>query len=160
MWIVRAYKQNQTTIIMKAIINILIQFVWVSISIITGGLIAMYIFESPLLKSIFSGVFSIFVYFLLASITYIIKAAKDPDVQAASNLGMSITRFRHYQRLWDEYQEYMKEHGIYSRESEEKFKEIYSQIKNPNEWRRYGQYREELQRKEMEETIDRIRHDN
>lgn len=140
----------------KTIINILIQFVWVAVSLITGGLISMSIFESPLLKSIFSGVFTILVYCILYIIVNSIKASRDPDVRAASKLGMTVTRFHHYQRLFDEYQEFMEKHGYYSRESEEKFKEIFEQVKNPNEWRRYGKYREELQHKEMEEMINKL----
>lgn len=82
-----------------------------------------------------------------------IKAMKDPDVQAASNLKMSITRFHLYQRLWNEYQDYMKVHGIHSRDSEEKFKEIFKQIPNPNEWRRFGQYMEQKGREKMMNEI-------
>jgi len=128
---------------MKAFFNIIIQFIWIAVSLIIGGLISMSIFESPLWKSIFSGVFTILVYFLLGLITYSIKAARDPDVKAASSLGMSITRFYKYQRLYDEYQDFMEKHGSLSRASEEKFSEILKQINNLNEWRRYQQYRYE-----------------
>ena len=77
------------------------------------------------------------------------KAMKDPDVHIASNLRMSIKRYRHYQRLYDEYDAFMLEHGADSQASEDKFLEIFKQIDNPNEWRRYQAYREEKQREEF-----------
>lgn len=73
-----------------------------------------------------------------------VKAMKDPDVQIASTLRMSITRYRHYQKLYDEYQEFMLKHGANSQASEKKFIEIFKQIDNPNEWRRYQAYREQI----------------
>lgn len=76
------------------------------------------------------------------------KALKDPDVQIASNLHMSVARYRHYQKLYDEYQEFMLKHGIHSQASEKKFIEIFKQINNPNEWRRYQAYRDQKQREE------------
>lgn len=101
------------------------------------------------MKSILGGILAILAGGIIWWIIETIKAIKDPDVQAASNLRMSISRYRLYKRLWDEYQEYMKVHGINSKESEEKFKEIFKQVPNPNEWRRFGQYMEEKQMKEM-----------
>ena len=81
------------------------------------------------------------------------KALKDPDVQIASNLRMSIKRYRHYQRLYDEYQAFMLEHGAHSQASEKKFLEIFKQIDNPNEWRRYQAYRDEKQREEYKNEL-------
>lgn len=107
------------------------------------------------MKSILGGIIAIFAGGIIWWIIETIKAIKDPDVQAASNLRMSISRYRLYKRLWDEYQEYMKVHGINSKESEEKFKEIFKQVPNPNEWRRFGQYMEEKQRKEMMEKFQK-----
>jgi len=79
---------------------------------------------------------------------------KDPDVQIASDLRMSVKRYRHYQRLYDEYQSFMIEHGVHSQASEKKFAEIFKQIDNPNEWRRYQTYREQKQRNEyMKELL-------
>lgn len=77
-----------------------------------------------------------------------VKAMKDPDVLIASDLRMSIKRYRHYKRLYDEYHDYMLKHGANSRASEKKFVEIFKQIDNPNEWRRYQAYREQKQRNE------------
>lgn len=82
-----------------------------------------------------------------------IKAVKDPDVQAASSLKMSITRFHNYQKLYDEYQAVMLKHGVHSAAAERKFAEIFKQIDNPNEWRRYQAYREQKQRMEFMSEI-------
>ena len=81
------------------------------------------------------------------------KAMKDPDVQIASNLRMSIKRYRHYQRLYDEYQAFMLERGADSQASEKKFLEIFKQIDNPNEWRRYQAYREEKQMEDYKNEL-------
>lgn len=72
-----------------------------------------------------------------------IKAMKDPDVQIATSLRMSVKRYRHYQKLYDEYQAFMMEHGVHSSASEKKYLEIFRQINDPNEWRRYQQFREQ-----------------
>lgn len=76
------------------------------------------------------------------------KAMRDPDVQIATDLRMSVKRYRHYQRLYDEYKDFMLQHGVNNQASEKKFIEIFKQIDNPNEWRRYQAYREQKQRNE------------
>lgn len=81
------------------------------------------------------------------------KAMKDPDVQIASNLRMSIKSYRRYQRLYDEYQAFMLQHGSNSQASEKKFLELFKHIDNPNEWRRYQAYREQKQREEFFKEI-------
>ncbi len=134
---------------MKAAINILIQLFWMILCLFLAYLIASAIFNKTILVYLFSALFAVIIYFVIYWIQESIKSTKDPDMQAASNLKMSITRFRLYQRLWNEHQEYMKVHGINSRESEEKFKEIFKQIPNQNEWKRFGQYMEKKQREEM-----------
>lgn len=78
---------------------------------------------------------------LIMFIWHFAKALKDPDVQKASELGMSIARYRKYQRLFDEYQNFMEMHGIDTSAANEKFKEIWKQIDNQDEWRRYSAYR-------------------
>lgn len=79
--------------------------------------------------------------FIILFVRAAYKAKDDPDVQAASDLRMTLNRYRLYTRLYDEYQEYMDIHGANSKESIDKFKEIFKQIPNPNEWRRYSEYR-------------------
>ena len=86
-----------------------------------------------------------------------IKAIKDPDVQIAANLRMSINRYRHYQHLYDEYQSFMLEHGANSRASERKYREIFKQINNQNEWRRYQTYREQKALADLKERIAELK---
>lgn len=82
------------------------------------------------------------------------KSVKDPDVQTASNLKMSLTSFRKYQKLYDDYQEFMATHGVNSSDSEKYYlKNIFPQIKNQNEWRRYQNFREQ---KAQEERLNEI----
>lgn len=134
---------------MKAFVNIIIQFFWLFLSY----LIASAMFDKMVWICLFSGLFFVIINFVIYWIQESIKAVKDPDVQAASDLRMSISRFRLYKRLWDEYQEYMEVHGTNSKESNEKFKEIFKQIPNPNEWRRFGDYMVAKQQEEMMNEI-------
>lgn len=79
-----------------------------------------------------------------------IKAVKDPDVQAASDLRMSVTRYRLYKELFDKHQEAIQNYGSFSKEANELFvKEINPRIPNPNEWRRFCEYQTKLEREKM-----------
>lgn len=69
------------------------------------------------------------------------KSIAKSDIKAAVTLGIPVMRFMHYQTLYNEYQDFMREHGANSQASEKKFAEIFKQIDNPNEWRRYQDYR-------------------
>lgn len=93
------------------------------------------------MKVILYGVLFIVIYVVVRWIIGFAKATKDPDVLASADLQMDIRKFKHYQRLYDEYDQFMREHGIHSKESEKKFVEIFKQIDNPNEWQRYQEYR-------------------
>lgn len=78
-----------------------------------------------------------------------LKALKDPDVQIASDLRMSIKRYRKYQRLYDAHWEIMMKCGSNSREAENFFaKEVYPNLPNLNEWRRYQEYRSKVAQSE------------
>lgn len=90
------------------------------------------------------GVGAVVVGFLFLWLYLTVKAMKDPDVQAASSLHMSIKRYYLYKKIYDEYDEFMKVHGPASAASEKKFAELFKQIPNPNEWRRYQEYRYRL----------------
>lgn len=103
-----------------------------------------------MMKIIVGGLAAALITFIVLLVYNIIKAVKDPDVQAAADLRMSITRYRKYERLYNEYSEFMKEHGIHSAASEKKFREIFKQIDNPNEWRKYQNFR---LHKQKEETL-------
>ena len=121
--------------------NILIQLFWAAIALFIGVSLACHLFDSMIWRSIFGGLFSLVAYFIMGVMTNWIKAMKDPDVQIASDLRMSVKRYRKYQRLYDEYAEFMDRHGTNSHASEEKFEKIFKQIDNPNEWRRYQDFR-------------------
>ncbi|MCM1077777.1 MAG: hypothetical protein NC411_10505 [Bacteroides sp.] len=107
-----------------------------------------------MLISILWGVGFVVAWVLVMIVYNIIKASKDPDVKTATNLQMSITKYKKYQRLYDEHWDIMMKHGADSKEAEDFFRtKVYPNIENPNEWRRYENYRSELQRKEMMEQI-------
>lgn len=113
---------------MKSALNILIQLLWVALCLFLAYLLANIFFDNIVWKYIFSGLFAVIIYFLFFWIQESIKSSKDPDVQAASNLKIGINHYRLYKRLWDEYQEVLKIHGIHSSKTEEKFKELFKQI--------------------------------
>ena len=88
---------------------------------------------------------------------YSIKAIKDPDVKAATDLRMTIGRYNLYKRLYEKHQSAMKEFGSFSSEADEIFaKEIYPKIPNPNEWRRFCDYQLKKQREEFRKEMDDI----
>lgn len=93
-------------------------------------------------KSILGGLVFVGIIFFLSIITNVIKATKDPDVKAASALGMNVMRYKQYQEWYDEHQRLMRTYGIDSKEEQEYFCNFFKQIKNPNEWRRYQKSRE------------------
>ncbi len=136
---------------MKVVLVFFIQLLWLIVAALIGGYISMSIFDSILWRCLFGGVFSVLMYFLIFTFTQWVKAMKDPDVLAASDLRMSVKRYRVYQRIYDEYQAFIREHGADSPASARKFRELFKEIKNPNEWRRYQNYRYELAKKERQE---------
>lgn len=87
---------------MRAFANCLIQFVWLAASFVAGYYIAHMIFDSDLLSGLFTGIFGLLVYFLLFFIQEYIKAFKDPDVRAASALGMSLIKYKKLKKYSDE----------------------------------------------------------
>lgn len=104
-------------------------------------------------KGLLYGIILIAIALLIGWLWHFFKALKDPDVQNASRLRMSVMRYRHYQRLYDEYYDFMMKHGVNSQASEKKFIEIFKRIDNPNEWRRYQAYRLEKQQEEFQKEV-------
>ncbi|MDE6492937.1 MAG: hypothetical protein K2L37_07300 [Lactobacillus sp.] len=85
------------------------------------------------------------------------NSLKDPDLQTAGKLNMSVKNYRMYRKLYDAHWEVMMKYGPNSSEAEKFFaKEVYPYLPNLNEWRKYGEYRGWLQRKEQEEIIRRM----
>lgn len=94
------------------------------------------------MKGLFYGLVLVGIYFIASWLWHIFKAADNPDVKAASALQMSVTRYRYYQSLYDEFDQVIKEHGSSSPYIDEYFqKHIFPKIKNMNEWRRYQKFR-------------------
>ena len=86
-------------------LNLLIQVLWIAIALFVGYHIAAFLFGSLLWQSVFSGIFCLLTYFFLYFISSYIKAFYDPDVRAASALGMNVIRYRRYkQALEDSWQ--------------------------------------------------------
>lgn len=83
----------------------------------------------------------LFLYWLYETM----KAMKDPDVQIATDLRMSIKRYRKYQLLYDAHQSVMMKYGVNSQEDERFFqKEVFPNLPNLNEWKRYQEYRSKV----------------
>lgn len=87
-----------------------------------------------------------------------VKALRDPDVKTASELRMSVSNFRLYQKLYDEFDNVLKQYGgSYSGKAEDYFcRVIFPQIKNMNEWRRYQDYRYAKFKFEQEEYTQKM----
>jgi hypothetical protein len=99
--------------------------------------------------------------FLVIWVLASIKAAKDPEVRAASKLGMTTKRYRLYKELFDKHQAAMSKYGIHSQEAYDIFvKEINPHIPNPNEWRRFCDYQVILDRDKMQKEIDELYDDD
>lgn len=93
------------------------------------------------MKYVFGGIVAVVIGAVIMLLVNIIKATKDPDVIAASNLRMDVRRYKKYREWYDEHQRLMRRYGIDSMEEQEYFRSFFKQIKNPNEWRRYQAFR-------------------
>lgn len=83
-------------------------------------------------------------FFIVSYIMFAWEARKDPDVVLASRLGMTIGRYRQYREWYDEFQRLMLEHGTNSKIAHEYFMSFFPKIKNLNEWRRYQDFRAQM----------------
>lgn len=94
---------------------------------------------------------------ILVSIVYHwVKAMRDPDVQIATDLRMSVLRYRKYEKLYNDHWDIMMKFGSNSRESEQYFaRVVFPELQklSMNEWRRYQSYREKLLQKQMLDEI-------
>lgn len=93
------------------------------------------------MKYVFGGIVAVVIGAVIMLLVNIIKATKDPDVIAASNLRMDVRRYKKYREWYDEHQRLMRRYGIDSKEEQEYFRSFFKQIKTPNEWRRYQAFR-------------------
>jgi hypothetical protein len=136
--------------------NILIQVLWYVIAGITTYLITK-MWLSGMIQP-WKGIVVCLVFIVIVAlgsiITNIIKATKDPDVIVASNLKMDVRRYKQYREWYDEHQRLMSVYGIDSNEEQKFFLSFFKQIKNPNEWRRYQDYRYQENRKKWEKITE------
>lgn len=91
------------------------------------------------------GLIAIAAYFIIGWLYFTIKAFKDPDVQEASKLRMSVKNFRKYREIYDE--------QIACYKSGKTPPDRTDEIKNFNDWRRYGDYRQKLADIEYMESL-------
>ena len=92
-----------------------------------------------------SGLLTLLIYILISIIVSIAKSAKDPDVIEASQLHIPIYRYKKYKEWNDKYMRLMDIYGEDSKEANEYFRSFWSQVKYPNEWRRYCAHQLEKQ---------------
>ena len=99
-------------------------------------------------KGLLYGLAFLFVFFIIKWISATKKAMNDPDVKAASELHMSIIRYKKYKEIFDEQVEYARRGKTPPNRL--------SEIKNMNEWRRYGDYRLQKQKEDMLNSISNL----
>lgn len=144
---------------MKTVIfNILIQVFW----LVVCGVITLAVSRTWLneigqpWKSILCGFIFVAVMVIFTILTNVIKSFKDPDVLKASELKMDIRRYKKYREWYDEHQRLMSQYGIESKQAEQYFLEFFKQIKNPNEWRRYQDFRYKQSRVEWDKWKEEL----
>ncbi len=89
------------------------------------------------------------VLFFIYWIYGFVKALKDPDVQEASKLHMSVKRYRIYKEIFEE-QTKCYDEGL-------PVPNRMNDIPNMNEWRRYGEYQIQKQSESMFKELDSIK---
>lgn len=136
---------------MKVVLNIVIQLLWLALCLFLGykASIALLPTSHWIVQGLLTGGIAIVAYAAIVIATNIIKATKDPDVITASDLRMDVRRYKQYREWYDEHQRLMREYGINSKEEQAYFLQFFKQIKNPNEWRRYQNYRLKQAHQEM-----------
>lgn len=100
---------------------------------------------------LFVGAF-ILIYWLYS----FIKATKDPEVLEASDLRITITRYRKYKEANKKIQEIYRTHGTNSDHANKEVDRIISGLPNMNEWRRFMDYQLRKQHDEMQKMINRL----
>ena len=83
-------------------------------------------------------------FFIVSFIMFWCEATKDPDVVIASKLNMPIGRYKQYREWYDEFLRLMEEHGTKSKIAYDYFMSFFPKIKNLNEWRRYQDFRAQM----------------
>lgn len=88
---------------MKPFINIMIQFLWVALCLFVGYEVSVCLCSTSsfVIRWIVTGVTMIITYSILAIITNIIKATKDPIIQDAAQFGITLSQYKKFQALFD-----------------------------------------------------------
>lgn len=88
------------------------------------------------------------------------KAAQDPDIKEASELGIVIYRYRKYKEAWDKIQSIYRTYGIDNPVSNKMVNEIIEKLPNMNEWRRFGEKQRQKQTQRMYDMINGLKNGN
>jgi len=108
------------------------------------------------MKAVVFGAVAVVAFIVIIWLCSTFKAMKDPDVRAASKLGIPINRFRKYKEWYDEDQRLMRQYGVDSKEAYTYFASFFKQIEYPNEWRKYQQFRYDESLKSCKSFYDEI----
>lgn len=92
-------------------------------------------------------------FFLFKWVSFAVKASKDPEVKAASELRMSVAKYRQYKVWYDEHQRLMRVYGTDSKEADRYFGSFFNKISNKNEWRRYQEFRYQDMRNKFSKAL-------
>lgn len=85
------------------------------------------------------GIIAVVIFIIIMWVKESKKAAEDPDVKEASELGIVIWRYRKYQDAWDKIQAIYRTYGVDNQLSNKMVNEIIEKLPNLNEWRRFSQ---------------------
>lgn len=94
--------------------------------------------------------------FIVVFVYHWIKALKDPEVQIAAELRMSVLRYHKYENLYNDHWEVMMKYGANSKQAEEYFAKVtFPELKklDMDEWRRYQDFRTQVLQKQMIEEM-------
>lgn len=88
---------------MKPVLNIIIQLLWVTLCLFAGYEVSVNFFSTSsfLVRGLVTGTAAIIIYAVIAIITNIISATKDPDVKAASKFHLTVAQYRTFKTLFD-----------------------------------------------------------
>lgn len=140
---------------MKPVVNFLIKVLVFVLACAVTALAEKTLFsniEQPWLLFFIRCFIFIITIFIGGCIVNTIKSFKDPDVKAASMLGMDVFTYRKYNNWYAEWKNLMKKYGDDSKEANQYFNSFFCQIKNKNKWDRFISYKiQEINERVMSE---------
>lgn len=105
------------------------------------------------------GIIAVVLFVVILWIKETKKAAKDPDVIEASELGIPIWRYRKYQEAWDKIQSIYNSYGVNNQISQKMAGEIIGKLPNMNEWRRFGARQRQKTTQRMYDMINELKNE-